>query len=153
MHIRLSFLSCLLLFCVLLLSDAALAIEKHPSERGVGCEAPWGFARVDSTCAHPHTESPDGPETVGPERLFLSILMRTYKSVVSPVGGQRCAMYPSCSGYAQEAINESGAFVGVMIACDRLLRCGNDLHFYRLIRRDGRTLRRDPVPRSRHSCR
>ncbi|MCK4410197.1 MAG: membrane protein insertion efficiency factor YidD [Candidatus Eisenbacteria sp.] len=71
--------------------------------------------------------------------------MRTYKSAISPAGGRRCGMYPSCSSYAQDAVQKLGAVVGVTMACDRLLRCGNDPHFYHLVRDNGRVLRSDPL--------
>ena len=142
MFTRRSFPSSRMVLCFLFASGTALASEQRPADPGTGCETPWAFARVDSTRA---CSSAEGPEAVGPERLLLSALMRAYETAVSPVGGQRCAMYPSCSSYAREGIDESGVFVGVMMACDRLLRCGNDLQFYDPIRRDGRVLRRDPV--------
>jgi putative component of membrane protein insertase Oxa1/YidC/SpoIIIJ protein YidD len=143
--IRLQLLSCCLLLCLLFSSVAALALEQRPTESGIDCLPPWQFARVDSLRALSCAES---PEAVGPERLLLSTLMRTYRSVVSPVDGDRCSMYPSCSSYAQQAITEAGPCVGVMATCDRLLRCGNDARFYGLIRRDGRVLRSDAVDRS-----
>ncbi len=38
----------------------------------------------------------------------------------------QCPMYPSCSGYAREAISRYGPLWGWFITCDRLIRCGGD---------------------------
>ena len=135
-----------LLFC----SAAAASVAGGPvSESEEQCRPPWKFSQIDTVQAG---VTPARPAAVGSEHLVLSTLMWTYKSVISPVGGRRCAMYPSCSSYAQDAVQNRGPVVGVTMACDRLLRCGNDPHFYRLIRDDGWVLKYDPVDGSRDSC-
>lgn len=134
-----------LLFCS---AGAASVGEGRAAELEAQCLPPWEFSRVDSV----HVDAlPARPPAVGPEHLVFSLFMRTYKSVISPVGGRRCAMYPSCSSYAQDAIQNLGIAVGAAAACDRLLRCGNDPRFYRLIRDDGWILHYDPVDDSRGS--
>ena len=127
---------------LLLCSAGAASAEEPVSEPEERCLPPWEFSLVDSA----RVDAPSGrPAAVGPEHLAFSVLMRTYKSVISPVGGRRCGMHPSCSSYAQDAIQYLGPVVGVVMACDRLLRCGNDPHLYRLVREQGRVLRSDPV--------
>lgn len=56
------------------------------------------------------------------KRLLL-ILLRAYKLGISPLLGQNCRFYPSCSDYAQEAIHEHGALRGSMLAGRRLCKC------------------------------
>ena len=56
------------------------------------------------------------------KRLLL-ILLRAYKLGISPLLGQNCRFYPSCSDYAQEAIHEHGALRGSMMAGRRLCKC------------------------------
>jgi putative component of membrane protein insertase Oxa1/YidC/SpoIIIJ protein YidD len=124
----------------------ASAVGGHDSGREERCVPPWEFSRVDSSLVD---ATPALPEAVGPERLVLSVLMRTYKRAISPAGGRRCGMYPSCSSYARDAVQNLGAVVGVLMACDRLLRCGNDPHFYHLVRDNGRVLRSDTVDNAR----
>jgi uncharacterized protein len=70
--------------------------------------------------AHPVTaKQPDGvPAAAMPIRLFQKYLSR--------VDGDRCAMTPSCSHYAQLAIRRHGALMGWIMTCDRLLRDGHD---------------------------
>ncbi|HZU59697.1 MAG TPA: membrane protein insertion efficiency factor YidD [Solirubrobacteraceae bacterium] len=49
--------------------------------------------------------------------------IRVYQQALSPLVGQRCRYYPSCSEYAVEAIRRFGILRGVVLAAWRLLRC------------------------------
>nr|WP_062601751.1 membrane protein insertion efficiency factor YidD [Caballeronia calidae] len=53
----------------------------------------------------------------------LIALLRFYKVAVSPLLGNRCRFYPSCSDYAREAIQYHGAARGTYLAVKRLCRC------------------------------
>ncbi|MBF0228460.1 MAG: membrane protein insertion efficiency factor YidD [Desulfamplus sp.] len=55
-----------------------------------------------------------------------NLLFKFYSDYISPADGERCGMYPSCSGYGEEAIKKHGLFMGWIISCDRLIRCGRD---------------------------
>ena len=63
---------------------------------------------------------------------LLLLLLRGYQLAISPLLGQSCRFYPSCSNYAMEAIREHGALKGAMLAAVRLGKChpwhpgGND---------------------------
>ena len=50
-------------------------------------------------------------------------LIRTYQFMLSPLMGQRCRFYPSCSQYAIEAVQTHGPFKGAWLALRRILRC------------------------------
>lgn len=56
-------------------------------------------------------------------RTVLIALIRIYQLFVSPLLGNHCRFYPSCSQYAREAIEQHGALRGVWLAIRRLLRC------------------------------
>jgi putative membrane protein insertion efficiency factor len=56
-------------------------------------------------------------------RKFLICLIQLYRWGVSPLLGPRCRFYPTCSCYAQEAIDRYGALAGVYLGLRRLLRC------------------------------
>ncbi|WP_237561553.1 membrane protein insertion efficiency factor YidD [Frateuria defendens] len=55
-------------------------------------------------------------------RLIL-LLLRLYKRGVSPLLGQRCRFYPSCSDYARVAIARFGLLRGILLAAWRVMRC------------------------------
>lgn len=55
-------------------------------------------------------------------RLIL-YLLGLYKRLLSPLFGERCRYYPSCSHYARTAVARHGALRGGVLATWRLLRC------------------------------
>ena len=54
---------------------------------------------------------------------WLLAFVQFYKIFVSPFLGGACKFYPSCSNYAQEAIELHGARRGAWLALKRLGRC------------------------------
>jgi putative membrane protein insertion efficiency factor len=58
-----------------------------------------------------------------PARGVVLGVLRGYRRFVSPVLGQRCRFYPSCSAYAVEAVHTHGAVKGIALATWRVLRC------------------------------
>ncbi len=54
---------------------------------------------------------------------LLVALLRLYRLVVSPLYGQVCRYYPSCSAYALESVTVHGALRGSVLALRRLARC------------------------------
>ena len=59
---------------------------------------------------------------LAPRRLVVSML-RGYRWLVSPIYGDVCRFYPSCSAYALEAVDRYGVLRGGWLAGRRLLRC------------------------------
>lgn len=50
-------------------------------------------------------------------------LIRGYQVLLSPLLGQHCRFYPTCSQYAREAIDLHGVPRGLGLAIRRVLRC------------------------------
>ncbi len=50
-------------------------------------------------------------------------LIRAYQLTLSPLLGNRCRYYPTCSAYAREAIDKYGFLRGTSLGIRRLLRC------------------------------
>mgnify|MGYP006287859433 CR=1 FL=1 len=50
-------------------------------------------------------------------------LIRLYQVTLSPLVGNRCRFYPTCSQYADEAIAVHGPLRGSWLAVKRLCRC------------------------------
>jgi len=49
-----------------------------------------------------------------------------FKSLISSTDGNRCSHVPSCACYAKEAVEKHGPIKGMLLSCDRLIRCGGD---------------------------
>lgn len=56
-------------------------------------------------------------------KTLLILFLRAYRAVISPVYGQVCRYYPSCSAYALESVEVHGALRGAWLALRRLSRC------------------------------
>jgi len=57
-----------------------------------------------------------------PRNVCVAILV-VYRAVISPLYGDVCRYYPSCSRYAMEAIQQHGAVRGIWFGARRILRC------------------------------
>ena len=57
-----------------------------------------------------------------PQRLLI-LLVRGYRLLLSPWLGSGCRFEPTCSAYAQAALERHGALSGSLLATGRLLRC------------------------------
>jgi len=55
-------------------------------------------------------------------QVIVSILM-SYKRWISPMLGQHCRFYPTCSEYAATAITDHGVIKGGWLALKRIARC------------------------------
>ncbi len=56
-------------------------------------------------------------------KAILIALLRGYRAAISPLYGQVCKYYPSCSAYALEAVTVHGAWRGTGLALRRLGHC------------------------------
>ncbi len=56
-------------------------------------------------------------------KYLLIGLLRVYRAVISPLYGEVCRYYPSCSAYSLEAIQVHGSIKGTWLTLRRLARC------------------------------
>ena len=56
-------------------------------------------------------------------KYVLIVLLKGYRKVISPLYGNVCKYYPSCSAYALEAVTVHGAAKGTWLAAKRLGSC------------------------------
>jgi putative membrane protein insertion efficiency factor len=56
-------------------------------------------------------------------KYLLIGLLKAYRAVISPLYGNVCKYYPSCSAYALEAVTVHGAVKGTWLAGRRLASC------------------------------
>jgi hypothetical protein len=77
-----------------------------------------------------------------PGTWFISF----YKKHISPVNGDQCPSYPTCSTYAAQAFKKHGFFIGWMMAVDRLIHEGSEeTSVSPFVYSDGKTKIYDPV--------
>ena len=103
--------------------------------------APWDFARPFVAAEHNITETPHDPG-----RIILCSAIKLYKAHISRTRDARCPMYPSCSSYALQSVIHRGLLRGVLLASDRLIRCGSDLGAYPDTTISGTRYNLDPIP-------
>ena len=56
-------------------------------------------------------------------KYVLIWLLKGYRFAISPLYGNVCRYYPTCSAYALEAVTRYGAWKGGWLSMRRLLRC------------------------------
>ena len=54
---------------------------------------------------------------------ILSFFIICYKKCLSPLLGQHCRFYPTCSSYCLQALETHGAIKGSLLGAKRLCRC------------------------------
>jgi putative membrane protein insertion efficiency factor len=119
----------ILLISLILLSRYALA---------QGSFKPWDadVAVGDETVVHPVAGCPAGEigtcRTGAPgaaRGVYDSftggalLLIRVFQIWISPLDGPSCRFRPTCSAYGKIAVQKHGAFLGGVLAGDRILRC------------------------------
>ncbi|UCR88246.1 membrane protein insertion efficiency factor YidD [Mycetocola spongiae] len=57
-----------------------------------------------------------------PRNLGLALL-KAYRTVISPLYGDVCRYYPSCSAYTVHSVQQHGLIVGSFFGARRILRC------------------------------
>ena len=50
-------------------------------------------------------------------------LIRGYKRLLSPLLGNHCRFFPSCSDYTYQAIQKHGLLRGIFLGTRRLIKC------------------------------
>ncbi len=56
-------------------------------------------------------------------RSLAVLPIQAYQKLISPMLGEHCKYYPSCSEYALQAVQRFGILRGLVLAGWRLLRC------------------------------
>src|SRR5688500_3331385 len=95
-------------------------------------------------CSGPEARVADDDPPTDVLRATLVLGLRGYQRLISPGDGPRCALYPTCSGYAVQAVRRDGPLLGVWLTTARLLRDHHDRHDPLCVAGD-RVLRRAPV--------
>lgn len=71
--------------------------------------------------------------------------VKFFQDVISPVDGDRCPMYPSCSEYGIQALKKHGPFLGLMMIADRLMHERDEMGCAPKVMVSGKCRYYDPV--------
>jgi len=63
-----------------------------------------------------------GAAALAPRNLVV-LLLKGYRAVISPLYGDVCRYYPSCSHYTLQAVQHHGVLRGSWLGGRRILRC------------------------------
>jgi hypothetical protein len=134
------------------LAASALLALALACATGVGAGEPLRGPGAGSTpraplgVALPKPYAVDAPELASGAGLSLfQGLLGFYRTVISPVDGDRCSMAPTCSLYSRQALKRHGALLGVVLTADRLLHEADEQRHVRSIRERGETYHLDPL--------
>ena len=56
-------------------------------------------------------------------RNLVVLFLKFYRKAISPLYGDVCRYYPSCSGYGLESVQQRGVVIGAVLTAWRILRC------------------------------
>lgn len=56
-------------------------------------------------------------------RNAIILFLKGYRKVISPLYGDVCRYYPTCSAYGLEQVQQRGVLAGVVLTTWRILRC------------------------------
>ncbi|MFH2012833.1 MAG: membrane protein insertion efficiency factor YidD [Pseudomonadota bacterium] len=71
--------------------------------------------------------------------------IKFFQNVISPVDGDRCPMYPTCSKYSIQAFRKHGPFLGFVMTADRLIHERNEMQYAPTVIVNGVRRYYDPV--------
>lgn len=60
---------------------------------------------------------------MSPFAFVISLPIRFYRLVISPMIASNCRYTPTCSTYAMEALRKHGAIKGTWLSARRIARC------------------------------
>ena len=86
--------------------------------------APWNSdIKSGDLLYNTHTEIKKKSSVINGAQGGAFFLVRFFQIVISPQDGPNCRHIPTCSAYGREAVVKHGAFLGSILAGERVLRC------------------------------
>lgn len=86
--------------------------------------APWNTdLKSGDSLYHTDGKNKKKSEVLNGAQGGAFFLVRFFQIVISPQDGPNCRHIPTCSAYGREAVVRHGAFLGSILAGERILRC------------------------------
>ena len=82
---------------------------------------PWNFNQSAVR------QLPDSPKELSLAAYLIYQGTVFFSEYISPVDGDRCAMYPTCSAYSRQAIAKHGFLIGIVMTADRLIHENDEI--------------------------
>jgi len=130
---------------LLLLSLLLLSTLSGPTEVSLAGEDLMGGPWDQRSTGAPASSQPRSAETPSPAASFFRLLVTFFQRVISPVDGDRCPSYPTCSAYSIQAYEQHGAVLGTLMTVDRLFHENSEADFAPIIEVHGVSRIYDPV--------
>ncbi|MBU1208015.1 MAG: membrane protein insertion efficiency factor YidD [Proteobacteria bacterium] len=112
-------------FILILLFFGFLLVGFNKKEGGAG-EGRWVEPWKDES--FPASGKVRNPEkTPSPGEMVVQGLIGFFQTYISPVDGDRCPSYPTCSHYAFQAVRKHGALVGMVMGFGRLIHESDEI--------------------------
>ena len=111
-------------------------------------KGPWSVKGTSPVIEIPLQEQPRPESATNKEVLAAApflVLIKGFQRYISPVDGDRCNMYPSCSTYGLHAFRKHGVLKGLVLTADRLLHEYDEGAFAPRIIKSGKLRYYDPV--------
>jgi len=103
-------------------------------------EEPW-----PKSSPAPELRSEKSSPSLSPGQRATQGVFRLFQKYISPVDGDRCPCYPTCSQYSVEAIRKHGVLMGLVITFDRLIHESDEIRQAPMIKIYGSYRYYDPV--------
>jgi putative membrane protein insertion efficiency factor len=89
-------------------------------------DAPALVTEADRETSPPKRPSPAEYSITNTPFIWL---VKLYQKHISPIDGDRCPMYPTCSQYSIQAMHKHGPFIGIVMTADRLMHEADERDF------------------------
>ena len=101
-------------------------------------EVPWSIDPRHPTVAPPGSKPPGTPPRdrdapASAPQVVAEALLWAWTHGISRVDGATCPFYPTCSGFARQAVERHGFLLGSIMAADRIMRNHADRTSYELV--------------------
>ena len=103
-------------------------------------EEPW-----PKQAAAPAGKQGNPPSSLSVGQRTVQGAIRFFQEFISPVDGDRCPCYPTCSQYGIEAVKKHGALIGLVMTFDRLMHESDEIRQAPLVKIYGSYRYLDPV--------
>jgi putative membrane protein insertion efficiency factor len=89
-------------------------------------DAPALRTEADRETSPPKRSGPTEYSVAGAPFVWL---VKLYQRHISPIDGDRCPMYPTCSQYGIQAMHKHGPLIGIVMTADRLMHEADERDF------------------------